>query len=121
MNPQLVYLKVKIKSLAEEAKIIRAMEKKATKRNWTHVEPRLGYEFKIANGLHYHRTHDVRNEARASQLAYGFLRGKKYATLEIPKVVDDYNYKLIQKRTAEIVKNFGGYASEVEAWFAAEA
>lgn len=65
-----VYLKIKIKSLAEEAKIIRFEEKR-----W----PGRSDEYQ---GLHFHRTYDVRNEARAAQLAYGYLRGRKYRQLE---------------------------------------
>ena len=65
-----VYLKIKIKSLAEEAKIIRFEE-----RLW----PGQSEEYV---GLHHHRTYDVRNEARSAQLAYGYLRGRKYRQLE---------------------------------------
>ena len=62
-----VYLKVKIKSLAAEAKIIRVEERKNKK---------------ARQGLAEHRRTVVRNEARHSLLAYGFLRGKKYSQME---------------------------------------
>jgi hypothetical protein len=62
-----VYLKVKIKSLAAEAKIIRTEERKNKK---------------ARQGLAEHRRTVVRNEARHSLLAYGFLRGKTYHQLE---------------------------------------
>ena len=63
------YLKVKIKSLAEEARIIR----KETKRART---------VSIKNGLALHRKGIVRNEARHTCLAYGFLRGLEYRQME---------------------------------------
>jgi|GEM_PF-5312666 len=65
-----VYLKIKIMSLAAEARIIR----KETKR-WPGDSPeRLG--------LYTHRIHDVRSEARSACLAYGFLRGRTYDQME---------------------------------------
>lgn len=61
-------LKIKIKSLAEEARIIRADEKKlsGSKRE----------------SLHIHRVIDVRQEQRSALLAYGFLRGRSYLRIE---------------------------------------
>lgn len=64
----LTYLKVKIKSLAEEARIIRKEERKTVGR--------------LRAALLEHRVIDVRREARATQLAYGFLRGRSYRQLE---------------------------------------
>lgn len=89
----LVYLKVKIKSLAAEAKIIRIEEHRF--RPWTarmkrrlaksNVQPSVAA---IAGnreawlGLKDHRRFDVRNEARAAHLAYGFLRDMPYRRME---------------------------------------
>lgn len=70
------YLKIKIKSLAEEAKIIRSEEKKFKGR----PEGSVGRQ--IFWGLREHRTVDVRDESRAACLAYGFLRGRAYHRLE---------------------------------------
>lgn len=67
---QRVYLKVKIKSLAEEARIIRKEEGRAKKR------------LSIRHGLREHRIGIVRNEARHTNLAYGFLRGKTRQEIE---------------------------------------
>lgn len=64
----LIYLKIKIKHLAEEARIIRDEEKK--------------HAGDMRNSLTEHRKQVVRREARATQLAYAFLRGKKYSDLE---------------------------------------
>ena len=63
------YLKVKIKSLAAEAKIIREETKRARCPS-------------IKNGLYRHRIDVVRVEARHTHLAYGFLRGKTYHQIE---------------------------------------
>lgn len=63
------YLKVKIKSLAEEAKIIRLETKRAKRAS-------------IRDGLSLHRKGPVRHEARHTHLAYGFLRGRGYRQIE---------------------------------------
>lgn len=68
-----IYLKVKVKSLAAEAKLIRAEE---------HKNPRH------REGLSRHRRSVVRGEARHTLLAYGFLRGKTYQQME-QRVRDD--------------------------------
>jgi len=65
-----IYLKMKIMSLAAEARIIRTEEKK-----WPG-------EHLARHGLHHHRIHEVRPEARHALLAYGFLRGRDYRRLE---------------------------------------
>ena len=66
------FLKVKVKSLAAESKIIRLEEIKAKQRQ----RPELRSE------LYLHRILAVRPEARASHLAYGFLRGVSYRAIE---------------------------------------
>ncbi len=63
------YLKVKIKSLAAEAKIIRLETKRAKRAS-------------IKDGLALHRKGIVRFEARHTHLAYGFLRGREYRQIE---------------------------------------
>lgn len=63
-------MKIKIKSLAAEAAIIRSEERKHTGAQRA--------------SLHQHRTVDVRREARAALLAYAFLRNKPLHTIERP-------------------------------------
>lgn len=81
------YIKVKIKSLAVEAKIIRH-EEHAAKQQSRFLKaigsPEAEYAAarKLFWGLRDHRTIDVRTEARASLIAYGFLRGKRYRQIE---------------------------------------
>lgn len=70
MNFRLKFLKVKIKSLAEEARIIRKEELRAR-----------GYD-ELREQLYLHRIHDVRDESRATQLAYAYLRGREYGACE---------------------------------------
>jgi hypothetical protein len=61
-------LKVKIKSLMEEAQIIRREERKA--------KGDLRFE------LHNHRVYQVRHESRLSHIAYGFVRGRSLTRTE---------------------------------------
>lgn len=66
----LTELKIKICSLAEEAKIIRREEGRFPSDS--------NKRFRLRN----HRIMVVRREARAAQLAYGFLRGMPYNKME---------------------------------------
>lgn len=61
-------LKVKAKSLAAEARIIRNAEQRAS-----------GV---IRDELSFHRTVPLRSEARATALAYGFVKGRTYSQME---------------------------------------
>ncbi len=82
-------LKVKIKSLAVEAQIIRREERKAR-------------DHQTREELHSHRVNDVRHEARCSLLAYAFLRGKSKVSVEpCSKCAPDW------KRVGQIVRKFG--------------
>jgi len=64
------YLRVKIKTLAAESQIIR---KEMLKFRTTNPY----YE-----RLHHHRVDELRKEARASLIAYGFLNGLAYSEIE---------------------------------------
>jgi hypothetical protein len=77
MKNRVKMLKVKVKSLAAEARIIRLEERRAVAGSWLHRE------------LYLHRIHDLRDEQRSSLLAYAFLRGKARAACE-PKT-DPHN------------------------------
>jgi len=68
------YLRVKLKSLAEEARIIRIEELRANKAR----------NFDLQNGLRGHRVATVRRATRETLLAYQFLRGVPYAKVEKP-------------------------------------
>lgn len=96
-----IKLKVKIKHLAEEARIIRAEERKANK---------LG-EYDLQNSLHLHRTGKLRREARATLLAYQFLRGIPYAACE-PSAKTLPDTKAFQR----MCKDYGGIETTFEEW-----
>lgn len=75
-----LYLKVKLKTLAAEAKYIRKEERKLYG-----LDPRR-------ERLYQHRIRTVRKEARATHLAYRYLLGASYQTTEIPrKTASDYD------------------------------
>lgn len=67
-----VELKIKLKSLADEARTIRNEENKL----------KIERNFSKLNDLHDHRVHVVRPEARATHIAYGLLRGLGYDQIE---------------------------------------
>lgn len=106
---KLVYLKIKIKSLADEARTIRLEEKR-----WPGKSPER-------QGLYEHRILDVRKEARSAQLAYGYLRGRLYKQLE------NHTRKPIDfKRVIDLAAKYGpekskdALANQVKAWAAKE-
>ena len=72
-------LRVKIKSLAAEARIIVHEEQRVRRR--IAVDPRAAATFQ---SLRDHRRAVVGSAARRSLLAYGFLRGLPYARIEPP-------------------------------------
>lgn len=81
-----IYLKTKIMSLAAESRIIRNLEKSckrnAVKARKKHKEEDINYFEKQRVGLYFHRINDVRSESRSSNVAYSFLKGKKYGQIE---------------------------------------
>lgn len=90
MKTRVKMLKVKIKSLAAEARIIRLEER------------RCGKDDVARCCLHEHRVGVVRNEQRLSLLAYAFIRGRSLSAIE-PKssTLPDWS------RVAKMVEKFG--------------
>lgn len=86
----LAELRVKVKSLAAEARIIRREERRA----------RCG---RTRESLYLHRIRDVRGEARAALLAYAFLRGREYGAAETPGKFNRPDWK----RVLALVNKFG--------------
>jgi len=76
-------LKVKAATLAEEARIIRRLEKKR-KRSARMAKNGLNRQRanKDREGMHMHRTFDVRRMARATHLARAFIKGHPLALVE---------------------------------------
>jgi hypothetical protein len=98
------FLKVKIKSLAEESRIIHKEE----------LRSRGDLRFL----LRHHRVHDVRHECRATLIAYNFLRGIAYSRTEpnalpLSKWDDDKLWGRVQT----MVKKYGTVPlSDLEEW-----
>lgn len=94
------FLKVKIKSLAAEAAIIR------------HEEVRSRGDLRSA--LRRHRQIDVRRECRATLLAYGYLRGKTYDQIE-PGATSEPKWDIVTR----MVKKYGtqAQADTLKGWF----
>ena len=92
-----IELKIKSKSLAVEAQIIRHEEKKVNRPE-------------VRCSLHHHRTIDVRDEARATFLARAFIQGRAYSTVE-SKVID--RSKLYSKVLPRVLAMVAKYSSKV--------
>ncbi len=97
------YLKVKIKSLSAESKIIRQEEQ------------RCFGNASLLNSLHRHRTCDVREATRVNFIAYAYLRGRTLKSIEGTSPVPAY----IFGRASKMVKKFGTEAAYIgfRGWF----
>jgi hypothetical protein len=80
------YLQTKAVSLAMEAKYIRKQEKRFAKKARQSLENgkdrNAAWQEKNREGQYVHRVTVVREEARITNIARGFLRGKEYAEIE---------------------------------------
>lgn len=92
MYDKRMFLKIKIKSLAEEARIIRFHEKRVR-------------DDELRGQLHYHRVADVRDEQHATLLAYGFIRGR--ARVQVDGVQAKPISEAMGKRVIDMVKKYG--------------
>lgn len=82
MNSRLTHLKIKLRSLEAESRIIRHEEHKVLERErHNQGESFTGYSYEHVS-LREHRKHTVGSEARHSHLAYGFLKGIPYHVME---------------------------------------
>src|SRR4051794_30482561 len=89
-----IFLKVKLKSLAAEARIIRFHEQR------TRGELRAR--------LHTHRVREVRTEAHATHLAYGFIRGRSRLQIEPNRrILPALAEIAIWSRVTSMVKKYG--------------
>lgn len=108
-----VELKIKAKHLALEPSIIRKEEKKLLKQiKWWKAqlpndEDKIYSLHSKRVSLSNHRKWDVRNEARATQLARAFLKQVPYRTVE-QKSRHDYNFRVyILPRVFAMVAKYG--------------
>lgn len=100
------YLRIKLKSLAAEARIIRREEKRANEYR----------DFDLQNSLTLHRKGTVRSEARATLLAYQYLRGIPYAACEKPN--PKKHNPIDMDAVKRMVKKYGGStAKSLTDWF----
>jgi hypothetical protein len=120
----LIHLKVKIKSLAAEARIIRLEEQRATGRgrrimagaethSFADTDEKWQANNELREGLTHHRKNAVRKAARHALLAYGFLRGRAYRDIETRCRTEPY-WPEVQR----LVKKYGPphRADELKAW-----
>ena len=100
-----IELKIKAKHLALEPAIIRFEERKL------HKAIRLGYTENnyTLNSLIYHRKVDVKNEARATQLAIAYIKGKAYNKVELKRRADkERQFKdLVLPKVLAMLKKYG--------------
>ena len=112
-------LKVKAKSLAKEARIIRKEERKMLHSHgkYHYANDCFNVNFVINEDeddghcvwhseLYLHRTVDVRKEARATHIARAFFKGKRYSDIE-SKVHCEFTQKQVIDRAARIVQKYG--------------
>lgn len=112
MKPGTVYLKVKIKSLTEEARIIKREESKALCGARTRKQREMPFSegYTTYEGLRSHRIDYVRPEARATVLAYNFLRGRTYQQTENNSHLYEmptYGRKVMWERVQKMVSKYG--------------
>ena len=95
------FLKIKIKSLADEAVTIKQEEAKWKYAPYT--EGNLYYTHPMFFKLRHHRIHEVRAECRAATIAYGYMRGRAYHQIE-NKCHEQPNWA----RVEQIIAKFSG-------------
>lgn len=111
MNTDLIKLKVNIKSLAAESKFIR---KEQNKIKAQHTGDCVAFR-----SLAGHRTGAVRQEARAAQLLYAFLRGRQYRQVEPKADWSSYDFKLMCDRLEAKCKKYHIRYEKVVEWLGA--
>ena len=83
----ITHLKIKAKTNMAEARYIRKEERKVLRhqrwlQNFEDTEDARQQAYDRFWGLHSHRTNELRKEARATYLAYAYLRGTPYSEVE---------------------------------------
>lgn len=118
-KPQIAQLRVKVKSLAQEARDIRLEERRAKGRRKREKDGKvIPGEFRFRDdalrlSLRSHRTNEVRNEQRAALLAYAFVRGVPYHKVEPLVDWSRYGWEATKRRdelwerVRSLVKKFG--------------
>ena len=115
-----VYLKVKIKSLADEARIIRHEERKSLNsgrfcKGKQGLQKESEKSYYLYRKLRDHRIGIVISEARASLIAYAFIRGKSFASLnevkpdfkELTQIHGYYHNYTLWSRVGRLICKYG--------------
>ena len=104
-----IKLKIKSKHLALEAGVIRFEEQKLKRQiEWLKQHQKNETETSIMgtwNSLNSHRRFEVRNEARATYLARGYIEGRKYNTIEHEiKDLGTFNSYILPRVVSMVIK-----------------
>ena len=106
-----IELKIKSKHLALEPSVIRKEEDKLKKQLKYHRSNDAMSVFTIGlqlESLIKHRRWNVRNEARATELARAYLKGKNYSTVEKRVKDNDIMFRMyIVPRVLTMVQKYG--------------
>ena len=106
-----VELKIKSKHLALEPAIIRKEEKKILQRIRSGYCNDTAEATRKYESLHIHRKWNVRNEARATELARAFIAGKPYLSVE-QKRKEENEYKFLVYIVPRIVAMVNKYGKD---------
>lgn len=102
-----IKLKIKSKHLALEAGVIRFEELKLKRQiEWLKTHQKDEATFRSEwESLNSHRRFDVRNEARATYLARGYIEGRKYNTIEHEiKDLGTFNSYILPRVVSMVIK-----------------
>lgn len=122
-----IELKIKSKSLSEEAKIIRK-EENIIRNQVIWLQDNSSNDTALIDKLRYkrasltdHRKYDVRNENRATYLARAFLNGDEYSSVEQKRSPHkEHNFQLlILKRVLTMINKYGNKIydmNDIKAW-----
>ena len=101
VNDKRRLLKIKLKSLAAEAKIIRLEEEKA----WHSSRPEVRA---TREEMYQHRIGIVRYQSRATGLAYAFIRGRTYRDVEPRGQIPEAYWNVIMKKSVlDMIHKYG--------------
>lgn len=104
-----LFLKIKLKNLLDETRMIQGYEEKL-KQKLMALDP------SSTSAIHYrtllqqmieHRRSDIRDEVRATLLAYGYIRGRAYAQIEQTRNPEPLPWKMRRlERVARMVNKY---------------
>lgn len=99
-----IELKIKLKYLAAESRIIRKEEKLAFKSG----------DYAKGTELYLHRIKVVRKSARHTHLAYAMIRGKAYRDVE--RTTRELHYSVDRKEVAKMLSKYGNGSEYPDVW-----